>query len=268
MAAASYQKSSDARRRPGALALAIAAHLLVIWLLLRIAPDPFRPPQQSAGPSTFRLLPMSEQATKPAATKTRVAKQKSAAATAAKSAPKPPTPRPPTPRPPVEPPHPDATAAPPWPDMIGGKDLFRLADVAKLPSHPEDKLAATAGASGSGKTGDSSTAYGPGEGPSGERLYNADWFVEPSSSQINPYLPASAPPVGWGLVACRTIPRNQVDNCRTLGESPVGSGYGRTVRLAAWQFRVIPPRVGGRSMVGAWVRIRITFSQGAIEKVD
>ena len=243
--------------------LAICAHLLVIWLLLRLAPNPFQPPQKAAGPSTFSLLPTAEKASESAPKKTEVAKKKAAATAVARTAPKPPATKPPP-----KVPTPDATAVPPWPDMIGGKDLFRLADVSKLPSHPEEKLASNAGAPGKGKTGDSSGVTGPGDGPNGERLYNADWFVEPSSSQIDPYLPASAPPTGWGLVACQTIARNQVDNCRTLGESPVGSGYGRTVRNAAWQFRVLPPRIGGRPIIGAWVRIRITFSERGVTGVN
>lgn len=101
--------------------------------------------------------------------------------------------------------------------------------------------------------------YGPGEGPGGATLYNANWFKEPTSAELGGYLPPSAPPEGWGMIACQTLEHYRVDNCQILGESPRGSGFGRAVLDAAWQFQVIPPRINGKPQIGEWVRIRIDY---------
>lgn len=107
--------------------------------------------------------------------------------------------------------------------------------------------------------GPSGSKYGPGEGPGGAILYNADWYREPSDAQLGGYLPASAPQSGWGEIACQTEDHYKVDNCQIMGESPRGSGFGRAVLNAAWQFQVKPPRLNGKPQIGEWVRIRITY---------
>ena len=68
------------------------------------------------------------------------------------------------------------------------------------------------------------------------------------------------------MITCKTIANYQVENCRSLGESPVGSGLSRAMRQSAWQFRIRPPRINGKPMIGAWVKIRIDFTQGGDKK--
>lgn len=105
----------------------------------------------------------------------------------------------------------------------------------------------------------SGSMYGPGEGPGGAILYKADWFRAPTDAQLGGYLPANAPPEGWGMIACQTMAHYKVDNCQILGESPRGSGLGRAVLDAAWQFQVLPPRINGKQQIGTWVSIRINY---------
>jgi protein TonB len=99
-----------------------------------------------------------------------------------------------------------------------------------------------------------------GSGPNGEPLYAAAWYREPYPDELAGYLSTASGP-GWGLIACRTVADFRVEDCVLLGESPPGSGIGRAVMAAAWQFRVRPPRVGGLSKVGEWVRIRIDYTE-------
>jgi protein TonB len=122
---------------------------------------------------------------------------------------------------------------------------YAAADVRKVPR----------AGSGSSGAGDSQEV---GRGPNGEILYAAEWAREPTDAELGGYLPANAPN-GSGLVACKTIPGNRVDNCIELGDFPRGTRLARAVRLAAWQFRVRPPRKNGRPMIGEWVRIRIDY---------
>src|SRR5690606_10808436 len=99
-----------------------------------------------------------------------------------------------------------------------------------------------------------------GKGPGGEPLYAAEWYVRPTKAQLSTYIGDRARTSGWGLIACRTIANYRVEDCQELGEAPRGSGLAGAVRQAAWQFKVRPPRVGGKDMVGEWVSIRIDYT--------
>jgi len=164
----------------------------------------------------------------------------------AKAAPKP---SPPVKRPPPPPVPPIPREALPYVPL--SRSELAASDIAKLGS----AASPAAAANGAGAT----AAAGPGEGPGGVTLYNAEWVREPSDAELRTYLPRAVDSGSWALIACQTIAHNQVENCAQLGESPRGSGLSKAMRLAAWQFRVRPPRIDGKPMVGAWVRIRIDF---------
>ena len=107
----------------------------------------------------------------------------------------------------------------------------------------------------SGGAGDSERV---GTAPNGQPMYAAAWYREPRNDELAGYLSTAQGP-GWGLIACRTAPDFRVEDCVALGESPERSNIARAVLAAAWQFQVRPPRVGGRSRIGEWVRIRIDY---------
>ena len=133
----------------------------------------------------------------------------------------------------------------PWIEM--SKAEMAAADVSRFP-----KGAQSASAAG----GEDSEEVG--RAPNGEVLYAADWARKPTNTELNGYLPANAPD-GWGLIACRTVAGNRVEDCIELGQSPLGSHLASAVRQAAWQFRVRPPRKNGKPLIGSWVQIRIDY---------
>ena len=140
--------------------------------------------------------------------------------------------------------------------LIVTKEVYAASDIAKLGRNAPGADLAQAGA-----PGDSERV---GTGPNGEALYAAEWYREPTDAQLAAYLPKRMPEGGgWGLVACRTAARYRVEDCVELGNSPPGSHLAGAVRQAAWQFLVRPPRVGGKALVGEWVRIRIDYSVSA-----
>lgn len=150
-------------------------------------------------------------------------------------------------------PVPTPTAMPPLNLSRKAPDAVASFDLGKLPR--------SGGGAAAGAGQNSAAAYGPGEGPGGAKLYNAEWYREPSDAEIGGYMPRSNVRPEWAMIACRTVERYHVENCQELGESPRGSGLARAMRQAAWQFLVRPPRIDGKPVIGAWVRIRFDFKQ-------
>ena len=242
-----YRGGASPRRRLLALLLALLIVALVIGMLLGLGVVPgLRRPEQLSMAATFQMLPPAEKVS--AATK-QVTKPNKAASGAA-----PPSPVPPikTVAPPPTPPLP----SPLPPKMLSlSKDQFAAADIGALPSHQGE---------GEGDKGDGKDAvapYGPGEGPGGAPLYPVHWYREPTAAELAFYVPKGGIPSGSADIACRMLPHYHVENCRELSESPVGSGLSRMLRQAAWQFLVVPPRRGGKEMIGDWVRIHFVWTE-------
>ena len=218
------------RRASGlALALAINGALLLALLTLGVLPRPEPKPSRA---TIVDLLPESHSRASRA--------EPRAAADPAKPAAKLPPPRLPV-RPTIVPPPAPPEKAEPWIEMSGAE--LAAADIRNFKPGPG--------------AGDSEEV---GRGPHGEILYAAEWARHPTDAELAGYLPRNAPN-GWGLIACRTIADNRVDDCIELGQSPAGSRLASAVRQAAWQFRVRPPRKGGKALVGEWVRIRIEYER-------
>jgi protein TonB len=98
-----------------------------------------------------------------------------------------------------------------------------------------------------------------GTAPGGQPMYAASWYREPYDDELRGYLSTAKGP-GWALITCRTVADFRVDDCVGLDEYPENSNLLRAVLAAAWQFQVRPPRIGGVSKVGEWVRIRIEYN--------
>lgn len=239
MPSTSYQSGSN-RRRAFGITLAVVAHLLVLLAMVTLAPKPQAADDRE--PTAFTMFNVPKPVPTPGAKEVKVTKEKQRSSSGAAG-------RNPTPEPPKAPPKPPT---PNTPVLIGGREMFEAADISKLAQRGE-------GDSGSTSGKNSGSVYGPGDGPGGEQLFNAEWQREPTRAEMAIYMGGQRQ-TGWGLIACKTIPGNRVENCRVLGESPLGSGMGRAMRLSAWQFRVLPPRINGRPVIGAWVRIRFDLT--------
>ena len=125
-------------------------------------------------------------------------------------------------------------------------------------------LSAPSNVPGRGTIGTHATVSAPdsrpiGTAPDGQPLYEAQWYRHPTDTEMGMYVKSMPPGGGSGLIACKTVARYHVDDCVELGSFPPGSHLASAVRQAAWQFLVRPPRLGGKELVGTWVRIRIDY---------
>lgn len=229
-------------RRTASFLLALGIELLLLLAFFTLNSREKKPEFQGGTLSTFDISAESEQDRSAAPRK----KDEQVAET------RPPRPSPPVPKPAIQLPTPHL-------DMLEvTREVYRASDISKLGSNaPGYVKSADAGGSGGGSAGDSQRV---GTGPDGQPLYRAEWYREPTNAELGGYLPKSMPEKGgWGLIACKTAPNYRVTDCVELDQSPAGSHLASAVRQAAWQFKVRPPRIGGKPLVGEWVQILIDY---------
>lgn len=219
------------RRRASGLALAVGVNLALLLILMtlgRFAPEAKKVSQALV----VDFLPESHSASQTAEQKTT---QKAVQQTEKQRLPQPPVVLPAKPTISVPPPQPKEA---PFVEMSSAD--MAAADLRNVPKATD---------------GDSDVV---GTGPHGEVLYAPEWARHPTRAELSGYLPHNAPD-GFGLIACKTIPGDRVDDCVEIDQEPHGSHLASAVRQAAWQFRIRPPRKNGVPMIGAWVGIRIDY---------
>lgn len=242
----------ETRRRAIGITLALVLEALLILVLLTLGSGVLQEKPIPVAMVSFDARPDAEESPSPAETQDpEFAEAKPAALQQPVVAE--------APDPPVEPPPAEVKPAPKPPAFIPlSRDQMARADISgKKAGPPAPARPGPTGPPDRGFPGDSQRVSG--SGPNGEPLYAASWYREPYPDELRGYLSTASGP-GWALINCQTVHDFRVDNCVLEGESPRGSQIGRAVLAAAWQFRVRPPRVGGRSQVGEWVRIRIDYA--------
>lgn len=233
------------RRRAAGIGLALLLEIGLILLLLTLGTG-ITGNREAA--DTLTTVDFTED---PPAPDTPVIEEKDAVPTAlprTRPSPTPEVPTPDQPAPPVPMPPPAAVISPrtvPAPDPAPPKIRAVVRGQDSGPAGPPNRP----------RSGDSERV---GNASNGEPLYAARWYREPYPEELRGYLSTASGP-GWALINCRTVSDFRVEDCELVDEWPNGSQMGRAVLAAAWQFKVRPPQVGGRPMVGSWVRIRITY---------
>ena len=229
------------------LALALLAEALLILVVLTLGSAVSEPEKRPPALTSvaFRAPAAREAPTPKSDTKPVVHRHETSAPVTAPNLPQP-----------VAPPSP--LQPPPQVIRLSPKEMAST-DIGALPRRPGPAVPANRPMMGppdpGGSAGDTRVV---GSAPNGEPLYAAAWYREPYDDELRGYLSTATGP-GWGLIACRTAPDYRVEDCVSLDEYPTGSNLARAILAAAWQFKVRPPRVGGRDKVGEWVRIRIDY---------
>lgn len=241
-----YGAQAQPRRR--ALALTIALHALVALLFLIQKREPIAKMGEE-GLKTFNIAPEGPKGSETEKSERKAEEQTKRKQAASQTQPVVAE----TPPPPSQPPPVVKDFQPSF--LVLSSDDYAASNIG---AHPSQKIASAA-ANGQG---DSKAPAGPGSGPGGSTLYPADWYREPTDTELGGYIRPDMPRSGWGMIACKTVAQHHVEDCYILGESPRGSGFGRSVLNAAWQFLVLAPRINGREQVGTWVSIRITYTDG------
>ncbi|WEK47734.1 MAG: hypothetical protein P0Y56_05425 [Candidatus Andeanibacterium colombiense] len=164
------------------------------------------------------------------------------------------------PQPAPQPIAPPVPPAPPKPAFIPiSPKQMAQADISDMPKGPPLKPGAPV--YGPVFTGTSTDSKRVGTAPDGQPMYAAAWYRRPAQSELEGYLSTAEHP-GWATIGCKTAPDYRVEKCVLVDEYPDHSNYGRAVLAAAWQFKVRPPRLGGKELVGAWVQIKIYDETG------
>ncbi len=219
----SYQPSSD-RRRAISLTLTILAHLLIAFLLWRLA----RCSTQTKEPGrslTVNMLPVGD---------AEIDRDESEKAPA-----RAPPRRAAAPRPSRPPRHktraPDASVPPPvdtpFPAIWCSTRMISPPPTSARcrRANRRQRRQATRRGGRRGRRRCRGFERRGGTGPGGQRLYNAEWYVEPAQSQLSPYLPPNVPRVPGRNRMPHRCPI-AVEDCVQLGDSQPGSGLARAIR--------------------------------------
>jgi protein TonB len=241
-----YVRDMSLRRRVAGIVAALAINALLLLMLLTLAP--YTPGRKTDDGSlmTFSVTPDAPRAASKPAVQQAVRSQAHAAP------------------PPIPPP---VLITPPSDLGLIHMSRDELAQVDTAMRAPPVSRAGRDSAPEEAMGSGSDTPTASGKGPNGETLYRAAWYREPTQAELSTYIP-NARPGSYGVIACRTVARFHVDDCVAMEESPAGSGMSRGVLNAAWQFLVLPPRIGGHTMVGSWVKIMIHITDAPSSKAD